>query len=157
MQTPAVQVDPPGQTAPHAPQLLGSVVSLVQVLPHNVCPAAQALHTPPTQLPLWQFVPEVQADPFPALTQAPLTHADALGQAFPQAPQLAGSEPVVSQYVPHSVPVQASVSPAAVILYSTSRFASAPVFDAQVEPVRRRDWRVAPAAKVSTMGPLSDQ
>jgi hypothetical protein len=52
---------------------------------------------------------------------------------------------------------QVSVSPAAIILYSTSMFASAPVFDAQVEPMRRVDCRVAPAANVITMGPESDQ
>jgi hypothetical protein len=118
---------------------------------------AVALHAPFTQKPLWQLAPEVQADPFPAPTHAPFAHANPLAQALPQAPQLVGSEAVLSQYVPQSVPVQVSVSPDAPILYSTSRFASAPVFDAQVEPVRKIDWRVAPAAKVITMGPLSDQ
>jgi hypothetical protein len=35
--------------------------------------------------------------------------------------------------------------------------ASAPVLEAQVEPVRSDALRVAPAANVMTMGPLSDQ
>ena len=101
---------------------------------------AVALHAPFTQKPLWQLGPDVQADPFPAPTHAPFAHANPLAQAVPQAPQLEGSEAVLSQYVPQSVPVQVSVSPAAPILYSTSRFTSAPVFVAQAEPVRIIDW-----------------
>lgn len=119
----------------------------------------RAVHVPPAQdRPDWQSPLDVHEPPLPLPpTQAPLTHAVAVPQFFPHAPQLDGSEVVVSQNVPHSVPVQVSVSPAAVILYSTSRFASAPVFEAQVEPVRKMDCRVAPAAKVITIGPLSDQ
>jgi hypothetical protein len=93
-----------------------------------------------------------------AAAQAPLTQAAPLAQALPHVPQFDGSEVSVSQYVPQSVPEpQVSVSSVAPILYSTSRFASAPVFDAHVEPVRKMDCRVAPAAKVISIGPLSDQ
>jgi hypothetical protein len=155
--TAAVQVAPDLQTTPHAPQLLASVSVLVHVPPHDDCPDPQAVQTPPTQFPVWQFDPEVHADPFPAAAQAPLTHGNPLPQALPQVPQLEGSVVVASQYVPQSVPGQLSVSPAAPILYSTSRFASAPVFVAQVEPVRRIACRVAPPAKVITMAPVSDQ
>jgi hypothetical protein len=121
-------------------------------------PCATAVEqTPELQTPLWQPVPVVQDDPI-APAQALPVHANPLAQALPQAPQFAGSAVVVSQNVPQSVPEpQVSVSPAAPILYSTSRFASAPVFEAQVEPVRRIDWRVAPAAKVISIGPVSDQ
>lgn len=148
-----------GHALPQAPQLFRSDCVLVQAPLQLVRPEAQGLHTLLTQNPLAQLAPEVQGVPVPPGTQAPLAHASPLGHAVPQAPQLDGSEAVLSQNVPQNVPVvaQVSVSPAAAILYSTRRFASAPVFAAQVEPVRRMDWRVAPPAKVITMGPLSDQ
>ena len=156
-QAPATQVNTPGlQTLPQAPQLFESVPVLVHAPLQAVCPPAHVVHAPLVQTPLWQPVPVVQAAPFEP-PQVPPVHANPLPQAVPHPPQLEGSVVVVSQNVPQSVPVQVSVSPAACILYSTSRFASAPVFVAQVEPVRRIDWRVAPAAKLIAMGPLSDQ
>jgi hypothetical protein len=68
--------------------------------------------------------------------QTPLTQAWPLPQTRPQVPQFAGSEEGVVQMPLHSVPVQLSASPAACTLYSTRRLASAPVFEAQLEPVR---------------------
>lgn len=101
--------------------------------------AIAEVQTPELQIPLSQPVPAVQDDPF-APAQAPPAHCHPDAQALPQEPQLAGSAEVVSQNVPQSAPEpQVSVSPAAPILYSTSRFASAPVFEAQVDPVRRID------------------
>ena len=64
---------------------------------------------------------------------------------------------VFVQKVPHSVPGQVSLSPAACILYSTSRFASAPAVEVHVDPVRSNACRVDPAANVNVIGPLSDQ
>lgn len=154
-----MQTEPPdGHAWPQPPQLLMSAWKFVQLPLHNVCPAKHELQMPATQEPLWQPASEEQADPPAAPPHALFEHGCVGAQAVPQLPQLAGSRVVVSQYVPQSAPVpQVSVSPAPVILYSTSRFASAPVFAAQVEPVRRTDWRVAPAAKVIMIGPLSDQ
>jgi len=133
----------------------------LQEVEPQVVPAGWPMHgltaqTPDEQNPLWQLELDVQEVPF-AVPHVPETHGSPLAQAVPQLPQLDGSRLVVSQYVPQSAPEpQVSVSPAA-ILYSTSRFASAPVFAAQVEPVRRIDCRVAPAAKLIAMGPESDQ
>jgi hypothetical protein len=123
----------PGQTTPHAPQLYGSVLVLVQVLPQTVALQVEV--------------------------QAPLVQGTPLEHAVPQLPQLEGSDEGVVQKMPHNALglAQVSLSPAACILYSTSRLASAPVVDAQVEPVRSEADSVAPAAKVNTMGPLSDQ
>ena len=73
----------------------------------------------------------------------PDAHAEPAWQATPQPPQLEGSVAVVSQKLPHIVPEQVSVSPAACILYSIRRLASAPVFAAQVEPVRSEACSVA--------------
>jgi hypothetical protein len=121
------------QTLPQAPQFLGSLLVFVQVLPHNVLGELQL----PPQLPPVQDVP--------------------MEQAVPQDPQLEGSEVRVVQNPAHEVPAQLSVSPVACILYSTSRLASAPVLLAQVEPVRTEACSAAPAEKVMTMGPVSDQ
>jgi hypothetical protein len=64
---------------PHAPQLLTSVGVLVQPLVHNVVPVAQdAVQVPPEQ--------EVPG-----------------AQAWPQTPQLAESEDVFTQLLPHCV------------------------------------------------------
>lgn len=115
-----------------------------------------AAQTPDEQTPLWQVAFDVQAVPVGA-PQPEETHGCPAAQAMLQPPQLEGSEVVVSHMPAHTVPGQVSVSPAACILYSTRRLASAPVLAAQVEPVRRTACRVAPAAKVITMGPLSDQ
>jgi hypothetical protein len=100
----------------------------------------------------------VIVDP-PPEPQAPLVQGTPLVHTVPQAPQLEGSDEGVVQKMPHNALglAQVSVSPVACILYSTSRFASAPVVEAQVEPVRNEACRVAPAAKVRTMGPLSAQ
>ena len=95
--------------------------------------------------------------PPPLEPQVPLVQGTPLAHAVPQLPQLEGSDEEVVQMPPHDVPEQESVSPVACILYSTSRLASAPVVEAQVEPVRSEACSVAPAAKVNTMGPLSDQ
>jgi len=148
---------PRGHTVPQAPQLLTSVCVLVQVAPHVVCPAAHAEHNPATHEPLWQTVSEEQADPTAARPQVPLVHGCPVGHAVPQPPQFAGSEIIVSQMPPHCVPGHESASPAACILYSTRRLASAPVFEGQVEPVRSDACKAAPAANVRTIGPLSDQ
>ncbi len=166
-QAPLVHTVPLAQALPQAPQLLLSVLVLVHVPLQLVVPPGHVAHTPPVQTPLWQVAAVVQADPtWPE--HAPPAQAKPLAQVVPQSPQFDGSVLRVSQNKPHLVPVQVSVSPAAFILYSTSRFASAPSYvpawptpngpcGAQVEPVRRIDWRVAPAAKVNTMGPVSDQ
>jgi hypothetical protein len=92
------------QREPHAPQLLGSVCSFTHKPLQFVCPA-------PHEDPL----------------QAPLTQAWPLAQAVPHPPQLEGSAVKVVQNPLQDVPEQASVSPAACILYSTNRLASAPV------------------------------
>jgi hypothetical protein len=125
------------QTAPPVPQALK--LGGVQV--------------PPLQQPVGHDVAS-QLLPEP---QVPLAHGTPLAQALPQLPQLEGSDEEVVQMPPHDVPEQESVSPEACILYSTSRFASAPVVEAHVEPVRSEACNVEPAAKVNTMGPLSDQ
>jgi hypothetical protein len=80
-----------------------------------------------------------------------------LGHLVPQVPQLEGSDAGVVQMPLHSVPEQVVVSPGTCALYSTSRLASAPVFEAQVEPVRSVACNVVPAAKVNIVAPLSDQ
>src|SRR5712675_2600038 len=97
--------------------------------------------------------------PPPPLLQVPLAQGTPLPQTVPQAPQLAGSEVVIVQKVPQETRGlgQESVSPAACILYSTNRLASAPGVLAHVDPVRSAACRVAPAAKVSEMEPVSDQ
>src|SRR5450631_4257294 len=95
--------------------------------------------------------------PMPPVPQDPLVHGVPLAHAAPQLPQFEGSDEDVVQMPPHDVPEQESVSPLACILYSTSRFASAPVFEGHVEPVRSEACNVEPAAKVNTMGPPSDQ
>jgi hypothetical protein len=155
---PAVQVCPEPHAVPHVPQLLLSVAVLVQVPLQDVCPAVHALQTPDEQTPLWQLVPIVHAVPAGAPAQAPLMHGCPEGHAVAQLPQLDGSEVVVSHMPEHDLPAHGvSVSSAACILYSTSRLASAPVFEGHVEPVRSDAVRVAPAANVMTIGPLSDQ
>jgi hypothetical protein len=135
----------------------------LQRLEPQLVPAGWPVHglaaqTPEEQNPLWQPELVEQEVPF-AVPHVPAMHGLPLAQAVPQEPQLEGSVAVLSQNVPHIVPLvaQASVSPACCIRYSTSMFASAPVLAAQVEPVRRIDCRVAPAAKLITMAPLSDQ
>src|SRR4051812_37118530 len=104
-----MQMVPLPQTRPHPPQLEFEVAVSVQVAPHWAVPAGQA------QRLLAQTVPPMHALPQPPQfsldvaisTQAPpqlslppeqtRTHAPALqtcgaGQAWPQAPQLAGSD-----------------------------------------------------------------
>jgi hypothetical protein len=112
------------------------VLVLTQVLPHWV---------------------KGEVQPLPPAPQVPLAQGAPLAHVVPQAPQLEGSDEDVVQKPPHDVPGQESVSVLACILYSTNRFASAPVLEGQVEPVRSEACKVAPAAKVNTMGPLSDQ
>jgi len=104
VQTPRLQLVPCLQTEPHAPQLLGSVCSFTHKPLQFVCPAP---HEDPLQVPLTQAWP--------------------VAHAVPHAPQLEGLEVKVVQNPLQDVPEQASVSPAACILYSTSRLASAPV------------------------------
>jgi hypothetical protein len=167
------------QATLQAPQLLGSVCSFTHVVPHNVCPGGHGARfmqelARQKETPGWQTKPQapqlllslcvfVQAPlqstwpPVQPVGQAPLVQAWPLGQAVPQEPQFEGSALVVVQNPLQEVPEQASVSPWACILYSTSRLASAPVFEAQVEPVRREAWSTSPALNVMTMAPVSDQ
>lgn len=135
VQAPALQLCPEVHLVPQAPQLFGSVMVFVHVPLHDVCPDPQV--APPEQAPLVQGWP--------------------VAHALPQLPQFDGSDDVVSQMPEHKVPGHESVSPVACILYSTSKLASAPVFEVQDEPVRSDACKVAPAANVRTMGPLSDQ
>jgi len=72
-----MQVVPPPQTFPHAPQLVGEVVRSAQAPPHLTVP-----------------IPQVS-------TQRPLLHTLLGGQAMPHAPQLAGSDSTVTQALPH--------------------------------------------------------
>lgn len=121
-----------------------------------------ALQMPPVHTPLAHCDASVQGDPVAqfvthAAVQVPLVQGEPLVQAVPQVPQLEGSAEVAVQNPEQDVPAQLSVSPGACILYSTSRLASAPVLLAQVEPVRNEACKEAPAAKVITMGPVSDQ
>jgi hypothetical protein len=157
VQDPALQVCPEVHLVLHCPQLFGSVMVFVQVPLHDVCPDAHALQTPETQTPLWQVEPDAHELPFAAPVQAPLVQGCPVAHAVPQLPQFDGSEDGVTQMPEHNVPEHESVSPAACILYSTSKLASAPVFEVQLDPVRNDACKVAPAAKVRTMGPLSDQ
>src|SRR5258708_3611007 len=148
------------QTWPQAPQLLVSVASFTQVLLlHNTCPAGQeAAQTPLVQVPLEHCAADVHAPPTDASPQPPSMQGVPLVQAVPQAPQFEGSAEVVVQNPLQEVPEQTlSVSPAACILYSMRRLASAPVFVAQVEPVRREACNTSPTAKVITIAPVSDQ
>jgi hypothetical protein len=101
-----------------------------------------------------EVVQEIVPPPEP---HVPLAQGTPLAQVAPQLPQLEGSDEDVVQKPPHEVPGQESVSPEACILYSTNKFASAPVFEGQVEPVRSEACNVEPAAKVNMIGPLSDQ
>jgi hypothetical protein len=101
-----------------------------------------------------EVVQEIVPPPEP---QVPPAQGTPLAQVVPQLPQLEGSEEDVVQKPPHDVPGQESVSPEACILYSTSKFASAPVFEAHVEPVRKEACRTSPAANVITIAPVSDQ
>jgi hypothetical protein len=95
------------------PQLLGSEAVFVQTPPHMTCPA-------------WQ-------EPAPHVL---FVHGVPLGQAVPQEPQFETSEVRVVQMPPQAVPRQESVSVLDCILYSTSKFASAPTLEEQVDPVR---------------------
>lgn len=117
---------------------------------------------PEVQIPLAHWLPLLHAEPVPqsvpqAAVQLPLVQGVPLAQAVPQVPQFEGSAEVVVQNPLQKVPAQASVSPVACILYSMRRLVSAPVFEAQVEPVRREACRTSPALKVMTMAPVSDQ
>jgi hypothetical protein len=157
-QTPLVQVVPALHTVPHAPQLFWSVCSFTQTLPHITWLAGQPdTQTPPVHVPLEHCAADVQAPPADASPQPPSMQGVPVAQAVPHAPQLEESAVVVVQNPLQVVPGQVSVSPAACILYSTSRLASAPVFEAQVEPVRREACNTSPALKVMTMAPVSDQ
>jgi hypothetical protein len=142
---------------PQTPQLLLSVEVLVQAPLQAVCPAAQFVQTPALQTPLWQVVPEVHAVPVGAPVQMPLVHGCPAPQASAQLPQFDGSELVVSQMWLQSVPGHVSVSPSDCMRYSISRLTSAPMAETQDEPLRNEACSVAPAAKVRTIGPLSDQ
>jgi hypothetical protein len=158
-QLPPVQVVPALHTAPQAPQLFWSVCSFTQTVPHIICPAGQPdTQTPLVHVPLEHCAADVQAPPADASPQPPSMQGVPLVQAVPHAPQLEESAEVLVQNPLQVVPAQAlSVSPAACILYSTSKLASAPVFVAQVEPVRKEASRTSPALKVMTMAPVSDQ
>jgi hypothetical protein len=110
------------QTSPQAPQLLGSVLNVVQTPLHSVCPTPQPplevlqapltqvvpwAHTLPqlpqlfgsvaslVQVPLHETCGEVQ--PPLDVPQLPLTQGAPLAHAVPQAPQLEGSEEGVVQ------------------------------------------------------------
>jgi len=73
MHTPALQVSPGTHTLPQIPQLVGSVISVVQV-------------------PLQRFSPPGQVPPPPAGgAHAPNAQVSPPRQPFPQKPQLAGS------------------------------------------------------------------
>ncbi len=138
-----------------APQTLGPP-------PPQVCPEAQVpqLRVPPQPS---ERVPHVA----PMATQvfgvqagalhAPLVHPSPLEQTFPHAPQFSGSARVDVQMPPQRVPVHVVASPEACILYSTSRLASAPTLELQLDPLRREACSVAPAAKAISIPPLSDQ
>jgi hypothetical protein len=91
------------QTMPQPPQFLVSVWVFTQAPLHSTCPLGQGI----VQTPRLQLVPCLQTEP--------------------HAPQLEGSEVKVVQNPLQDVPEQALVSPAACILYSTSRLAPAPV------------------------------
>ena len=93
------------------------------------------------QIPLWQLEPQVQEEPLGRRRKLRSRMPIRCRRQCRRRRSWMGQKPRFSQKVPQSVPGQVSVSPAPVILYSTSRFASAPVFDAQVEPVRRIDCR----------------
>jgi hypothetical protein len=90
---------PAGQTAPQAPQFLGSVVVLTQAPLHRVCPLGQAGGVPQRLLmhdcPTWQQAPLQQRPP--GLPLGPV------GQMVPQAPQLPGSLLVLTQVPLQSV------------------------------------------------------
>jgi hypothetical protein len=59
-QPPPKQICPDGQTLPHDPQLLASVLRLTHVMPQSVWPVSQSgQHTPPWQQPLTQTLPHV--------------------------------------------------------------------------------------------------
>jgi hypothetical protein len=77
VQTPLLQNLEPVQTFPQVPQLLPSVLVLVQVEPHKVLPAEHA--------------------------QTPFTQPWPLGHAWAQVPQFWLSDWVLVQVVPHSV------------------------------------------------------
>jgi len=132
---PAVHACPLGQAVPQVPQLLGSVCSLTQTPLHSVWPALQP----------------------PPAPQAPAVQGCPLAQAVPHVPQFDGSVVGSVQPPAHDVPAQARVSPAWPILYSTMRLASAPTFEAQVEPVRNDACSLAPAAYGTWIPPVSIQ
>jgi hypothetical protein len=75
---PALQERPPVQVVPHAPQLAGSVCTLVQVPPQET----------------WPLVPHAQA---------PLAQICPVAQAMPQPPQLVTLASVSTQSAPHCV------------------------------------------------------
>jgi len=176
--TPATQASPAAQAFPHVPQLLGLFVVFTHAPAHTTSPVGQPPQTlatpPPPQVCPVGHVPQFSCPPHPSeivpqfapcavqvvgvhAPQLPLVQGVPLAQAVPQLPQLEGSEVRAVQNPLQEVPAQLSVSPVACILYSTSRLASAPVLLAQVEPVRNDACSAAPAAKVMTMAPVSDQ
>jgi hypothetical protein len=150
---------PQSAGVPHCWQTPATQIGVVGVPEQSgfdVQPAAAQI--PDAHTPLWQVVPDAHLLPFAERAHDPLVQGCPAAHAVLQPPQLDGSEDVVSQISPHRVPAHAlSVSPLACILYSTRRLASAPVLEGQVEPVRSDACKVAPAANVITMGPLSDQ
>jgi hypothetical protein len=162
MQAPATHCWPGPQAGPvpQAQEPLVQVFAVVELHATQATPAVpHELRVGAVQvLPLQQPVGQETALQLPPEPQVPPLQGTPLAHAVPQLPQLEGSDEVVVQMPPpHDVPRQESVSPVACILYSTSRLASAPVVEGQVEPVRSEACRVAPAAKVNTVGPLSDQ
>jgi len=77
---------PLGQTLPHVPQFIGSLVSVLQTPPQRDSGAG---HGPP---------------PIVAGMQAPAEHVSSGGQTLPQKPQLLGSICMLLHRPPHSSP-----------------------------------------------------
>ena len=131
------------RTASAAVVLVGLLVH-TDIAAHHLAGAGQPdTQTPLVHVPLEHCAADVQAPPADASPQPPSMQGVPLVQAVPHAPQLEESAEVLVQNPLQVVPAQASVSPAACILYSTSRLASAPVLLAptgpgQMEPVRSR-------------------
>jgi len=119
---PATQVSDAGHTFPQEPQLLLSLFSSTQAVPHRVCPAphagtqAPALHVVPVAqtwphepqllLSVWvlmQLVPQKLVPGPHTPAQVPLTQAVPGAHTTPQAPQLSLSVPVFVQAQPQKV------------------------------------------------------
>ena len=119
-QAPVWQSCPDAHCFPQAPQLLASVSVLVQTLPHDLAggrqphvpllqlsiPAQTMGQVPQCSLSVWRFTqlpPQSESGAVQVPAQTPVLQTLPVPQAFPQAPQLAGSVLSTTQAAPQRI------------------------------------------------------